>query len=84
MMAVVSLVQADATGWNHMDGWGWGMVIFGWLFMALIAASVGWLIWSSTQLPGDRGLRARSLLDQRYARGEVERDEYLERKADLE
>lgn len=85
LMAGASLVEADAAGWNHMDGW--GMVIFGWLFMASLAALGGWLIWASTrppQPPGDSGRRARSLLDERYARGEIARDEYLERRADLE
>jgi len=80
-------VLADAGGWDHMNGWGWGMTIFGWLFMALISALVVWLIWSTThrQPPSnghdDRALR---LLNERYAQGEIDRDEYLERKTDLE
>ena len=80
-------VLADAGGWDHMNGWGWGMAIFGWLFMALIITLVVWLIWSTTHQPpasnGHDG-RALRLLDERYARGEIDRDEYLERKADLE
>ncbi len=80
-------VFADAGGWDHMNGWGRGMAIFGWLFMALIVALVTWVIWSTTHQPppsnGHDG-RALRLLDERYARGEIERDEYCERKADLE
>ena len=48
---------------------------------------VVWVIWSIIRW-ADPGGRARSrtadLLDERYARGEVDRDEYLERRADLE
>ncbi len=66
-----------------MGGWGWGMAIFGWLFTVLVV----WVIWSTMRW-ADPGGRARSrtanLLDERYARGEVDRDEYLERRADLE
>ena len=82
-----SPVLADADGWGHMGGWGWGMAIFGWVFMALVVGLVVWLIWSTTRRPesphrGER--RAVDLLDERYAKGEIDRDEYLERKADLE
>lgn len=78
---------ADTAGWDHMGGWGWGMAIFGWVFMTLVVVLVAWLIWSTTRRPeppsrSDR--RALDLLDERYARGEVDRDEYLERTADLE
>ena len=73
---------ASADG-GHMGGWGWGMAIFGWLFTVLVV----WVIWSTMRW-ADPGGRARSrtadLLDERYARGEVDRDEYLERRADLE
>jgi putative membrane protein len=82
-----SAVFADAGGWDDMNGWGWGMTIFGWLFMALIIALVVWLVWSTTHQPPSSNThdgRALRLLDERYARGEIDRDEYLERKADLE
>ena len=70
-----------------MGDMGWGMVIFGWVFMTLIVTLVVWLIWSAGRRPepsGRGGGRALSLLDERYARGAIERDEYLERKSDLE
>ncbi len=83
----VSALSADAGRWSHMGGWGWGMAISGWLFMILLVSLVGWLIWSATRRPessnGDRR-GAGDILDARYARGEIERDEYLQRKNDLE
>jgi putative membrane protein len=80
-------VLADTSGFDHMGGWGWGMAIFGWLFMALLVIGVVWLIRSTPgQAPpsGHRDRRALELLDERYARGEIERDEYLQRRQDLE
>ena len=58
------------------------MAIFGWLFMTAVVVLGVWLIWSTTRQQPRR--HAADLLDERYARGELDRDEYLERKADLE
>jgi len=83
----LSAVVGQLNGWSHIGGWGWGMAIFGWLFMALLVGLVAWLIWSATRRqepPLRREQRALGLLDERYARGEIDRDEYLEKKADLE
>ena len=87
MIAAIGSVLADGDGWGHMGGWGWGMAIFGWLFMTMVVGLVAWLIWSTTRRaePGGRTVsRAVELLDQRYARGELDRDQYLEQAADLE
>ena len=81
------LVLADTTGWGHMGDMGWGMAIFGWVFMTLIVTLVVWLIWSTGRRPEPGvhgGRRALNLLDERYARGDIDRDEYMERKSDLE
>ncbi len=75
-------------GFWHMNGWGWGMGLFGLLGMLLIVALVVWLIIATTQGTGTaRGGSRRSaidLLDERYARGEIDRSDYLERRGDLE
>lgn len=80
------IVSADPGDWGHMGGWGWGMAVFGWLFLALIVVLVAWLIWSTTR-GGDRrtspGGNPLDVLDHRYARGEIDREEYLQRKEDL-
>ncbi len=75
-------VLADGDGLGHMGGWGWGMAIFGWLFMTMVVGFVGWLIWSTTRRAergGRTASRAVELLDQRYARGELDRDQYRNR-----
>lgn len=68
--------------WDH-SGWYWAMGAHGviWLILiALIAAAVVVLARSTR-----RGLSnpARCALDSRYARGEINRGEYFERKRDL-
>jgi putative membrane protein len=69
-----------------MDGWGWGMGILGLLFMLAILGLVVWLVVTAIRRPEPGGKRssALDLLDERYARGEIEREEYLKRRADLE
>ena len=64
--------------------WAWGSG-YGWIWMLLIwAAVIGGVIWVVTQLAtrnstrGEHGgaIDARSILDERYARGEINEDEY--------
>jgi putative membrane protein len=75
--------------WIHMNdyGWGWagmglGMLLF---WVLLIAAIV--LLFRSSSGPGGGRSHERSALDllkERYARGEIEREEFLQKKHDLE
>ncbi|MHB1064062.1 MAG: SHOCT domain-containing protein [Georgenia sp.] len=77
--------------WNGMDGWtgmGWG---WGWIFVVLLIVGIALLVVAlvrglgggGTRPPGaDRG-RARALLDERYARGEIDTTEYQERLREL-
>ncbi len=74
---------------GHMFEWGWGHMIFGSLFMllfwvALIVAAVlavRWLIGfgqgSSRTASGDSSL---DVLRERFARGEIDREEFEERR----
>jgi putative membrane protein len=78
---------------NMMGGWGGGAMfplsgIFGLLALALVIAALVWLARAILR-PRDREPRAGraaaglDVLDQRYARGEINRDEYLQKRADV-
>ena len=74
---------ADTDWGHHMDGWAGGMAL-GWVLMALLVVLVAGVIWTSARpRVGSTAHRALDLLDERFVRGEIDRDEYLERKADL-
>lgn len=73
---------------NYWSEWGMG---FGWLFMVLfwalvIGALIALVAWLTRQ--NARGAQAAQstaleILQQRYARGEIGRDEYEQKKRDL-
>lgn len=57
------------------------------LIVLLLVGLIVWLVVSTTQRASStRGgsPSARDVLDDRYARGEIDRNDYLERRADLE
>lgn len=65
------------------------MMILGLVFMiAIVAALIAGIVWLVRNLTGDRHTTGRSgaieQLEVRYARGEIDRDEYLQRRDDLE
>jgi putative membrane protein len=75
-------------GWRHMDGWGMGG--WGWLWGALLLIGIIVLIvlavlvlTRGTTSGGGRRSRAREILDERYARGELDTEEYHERLREL-
>jgi uncharacterized membrane protein len=81
------LAVFDPAGWGHMGGWGWGMAVAGWLFMVLLGGGLAWAVSSLAQRSDPAGPKpgnARQRLDERYARRELDRDEYIARRADLE
>ncbi len=87
MLVSVLTSAADTGDFVHMGGLGWGMALIGFVAMISIVGLIVWAIVSSTRRPPDRirlDGRARALLDERYAAGDIDRDEYLERKDDLE
>ena len=85
--------QQEYGPWRMHDwmGWGWGGMWLGPLFMlALLALLVAVVIALTQWLGGDRARpsatpsrSAREVLDERYARGEIDRDEYLKRRQDI-
>lgn len=81
-LGTITTLAQTRDGWgDHMDGWGGGrMWLWGTLMMltwvAIIAAAV-WLVTRSRST--DRSSRAREILEERYARGELATEEYRER-----
>ena len=72
--------------WDHMDGWGGGwMWLWGIAMMALFVVLIVWLVrataggGSASSPPRDPTDRAREILAERYARGELTTEEYRER-----
>jgi putative membrane protein len=73
---------------HGMDGWGWFAMSVGMmLFWALVVAAVVMLVRSSGRSPGGPRRPARpspeQLLAERFARGEIDEEEYQQRLAAL-
>jgi putative membrane protein len=82
--------------WGMMGGWGGSgwigpfMMLIIWLIiLALAVAAVVWFVRSTsahatTHLPHNVGRpRGLEVLEERYARGEINREEYLQKKSDI-
>lgn len=79
--------------WGMMGGYGWGygygllhMVVWVVVLIAIIAGAI-WLVRSLAGTGGSTARLQRStgldVLEERYARGEINRDEYLQKKKDI-
>ena len=68
--------------YDHMDGWGW-MWLGGLLWLIILGAFVGLIVWlvvrSSGQPPATTQGDARRILAERFARGEIDEDEFTRR-----
>jgi putative membrane protein len=93
-LAQVAPEPSQCGAWRMMHDWNmwWGgggmwfgpLVMIGWLavIVAIIVGLVRWL--GGTGGGADRSVRtARDILDERYARGEIDREEYQKRKQDI-
>jgi putative membrane protein len=85
----IALLAQDAD-WHRWGGAGWGgwtwfwFVPFSAALLIAAAALAGWLIWRATRRPEGVSLdRAREILAERYARGELSGDEYRDRLSGL-
>jgi putative membrane protein len=75
--------------WGSLGGWGMGLgLIFMLLFWGLVILGIVALIrWLMTQSSPSRSSRDKSPLEivqERYARGEIDREEYEQKMRDLE
>ena len=81
-LVLVGAGDANWYGWDH-SGWYWAMGFHGILWLALVVVAIVVLTqFSRRGLPGADS-SARSALDVRFARGEIDRGEYRERKREL-
>jgi len=75
--------------WGHWGeyGHGWGMgfgFLLFWGVLIVAIAVLGKHIWGPSTKDGrERGKSALELLEERYARGEIVRDEFEQKKRDL-
>lgn len=78
-------MMGDATG-----GWGW-MSGFGWIFMILfwglvifgVVALAKWMFSTGDSVAGGGARPPLDILKERYARGEINRDQYEQMRRDL-
>ena len=84
------------SGWmmGYGSGWGgsgWMMIVGGRFWLVLLALGVAGVMWFVRASPRrgppspspERNYPPLEILEQRYARGEIDRTEYLEKKNDL-
>jgi len=77
--------------WGDMGGWGWGWGMFGivhmllwWVLIVLgIVVLAKWLFGGSARRDDRVADRALEILAERYARGEINKQEYEQKKKDL-
>ncbi len=87
VLTTVSAVAQTYGDQPHMGSWGWGGMIFGTIMVIIcIALIVGavvlvlrWTGLGGSTVAGGAN-KARHTLDERFARGEIDKDDYEERK----
>jgi putative membrane protein len=76
-------------GWDAMGGWGWGLMALQAVALWALVVVVGVALWRLAVGPAAPGARDRrrtpeDVLAERFARGEIDEDEYRRRAALLE
>lgn len=72
--------------WEYEMGWGWGwlgMALFWLLPVLLILVAVKYLAGRNSVGGSEKSGKALEVLEERYARGEIGREEYLQKRYDL-
>lgn len=74
--------------WDMHDGWGWWMLI-GWVWMVVFWGLIIWAVFAIVGRLGGRNdpeehrSNAMSILEERFARGEINREQFEEMKRTL-
>lgn len=76
------MMNGAMMGWMNVMGVLWSLLAAA--LIALAVAGTLWLVRSRSARAGAAPVAGRATLDRRYAAGELSRDEYLERRRDLE
>ena len=77
-------------GWDHMsDGMGWGfggpyMILVWVVIVVAIVLAVKSIMGGSSQIESSNKKTALAMLKERYARGEIEKEEFEQKKRDIE
>ncbi len=74
-------------GWPNMMMWGWGGMLMGLLFLLFIGLIVYLIVKSAKTTPTETSLKENTsleILKKRYARGEINKEEYDRIKKDLQ
>jgi putative membrane protein len=74
--------------WHHGMDWGWGHMIFGGAMMiafwggiiVLVVLAIRWLGRNADDQTPPASISAMDILNERFARGEIEKEEYEDRK----
>lgn len=69
--------------WHMHDGYFWGMHFFWWIFLVILFI---WIFVTPWNIPGQRTKKDTPLdiLKKRFARGEIDKEEYEEKKKVLQ
>jgi len=72
-------------GWSYVPGWNWGFMFAGMLvpLLFIILLVIGAYMLLSRQKEPTESEKAIVILNERYARGEITREQYLEMKENL-
>lgn len=81
LVVAASVLGSQATHDDQMTAWGWVMmIIFATLFAGLLMTAI-WALYNygTRTRPGRRHASPQELLAERYARGDIDTEEYRER-----